>query len=437
MEATTKAVNQITDAVIEQNKAEKVSHAKQKATKKPEAAAIAKSAAKIAKDQTEKKAAKAAPKAKAPAKAKTPVKADANDNQQSLDLAPQPAPSNLVMMPLTLIETHKQVRTEFNEETLLELAEDIATRGMLQPLLLRPNPGHVNFVLIAGERRYRAAMLAGLTEAPAIIGEVSPESAKAMQLSENIQREDLSLKDLAAAVRDKYDETGSVTETAKTMKKSKSWVSKHLAASCPDLRQFAKEVLEGGFTEDLEIVLMLDKLQPLDWCGCRDLAEKIKSGNAGRQTVKDAYEAAKAKAEADAGEQEERNNPEAVAQRKAEQKRQQDLWEAQQRRNEEERQKNPIHICHIVIENYQTPPEEQTALTLAQHDILADHLLSFFEEARSAASGFEHLRKVIDMKFNEANELEIAAYVFGTFADTFDRDKILEQVERVIVESIA
>ncbi|HPT51548.1 MAG TPA: ParB/RepB/Spo0J family partition protein [Accumulibacter sp.] len=367
--------------------------------------------------------------------AKSAAKVETDKNQQSLDLAPVRAPSNLVMMPLSLIELRKQVRTEFDEERLRELAEDIASRGMMQPLLLRPNPGEGNFLVIAGERRYRAALLAGLTDAPAIIGETTDKTAKAMQLAENIQRENLSLKDLAAAVREKYDETKSVTETAKHMKKSKSWVSKHLAASCPDLRQFAKEVLEGGYTEDLEIVLMLDKLQPLDWCECSDLAKKIKSGNAGRQTVKDAYEAAKAKADAYAKEQEEKNNPEAVAQRKAEQKRQQELWEAKRKKNEEERLKNPMHICDTVLCNFHSTPDDQETLTPQQRHILSDYLKTFFEEAKKA-KGNEIVRRVVDMH-NNVNAMEIAAYMAGTIWASFDLDELLAQVQQVIVKSIA
>lgn len=217
--------------------------------------------------------------------------------QTAIDLAPEPTPSELVMMPLALIVAGAQVRREFDKAGLAELAADIAARGVLQPVLVRPNPGKLDYLLIAGERRVRAARMAGLGQVPAIIGEVDDETAEAMQLAENIQREDLTLADEARMVRKLYELAGSVTAVGERLHKSKAWVSKRLAASCPDLRQFAREILEGGYSEDLEIILTLDKLQVLDWCACRDVAELVKKGKAGRQTVREAYEAAKERAE--------------------------------------------------------------------------------------------------------------------------------------------
>ena len=127
-----------------------------------------------------------------PARAKKPSAQEqakatiAKMKQTALPLpSPTTAPGELAMVPIELIDTTNQVRTVFFEDSIKELAADIAARGILQPLLLRPTPGG-RFCIIAGERRYRAASLALLTHVPALIGEIDEEAAQLMQLAENI-----------------------------------------------------------------------------------------------------------------------------------------------------------------------------------------------------------------------------------------------------------
>jgi ParB family chromosome partitioning protein len=84
-----------------------------------------------------------------------------------------------------------QPRTHMNEQALNELAASIKEQGLMQPLLVRP-VGRDQYELIAGERRWRAAQIAGLKEVPALIREVPDKAALAMALIENIQREDLN-----------------------------------------------------------------------------------------------------------------------------------------------------------------------------------------------------------------------------------------------------
>jgi len=96
-----------------------------------------------------------------------------------------------VMLKITDIEPDKeQARKKFDEEALGELADSIAKHGVLQPLLVRPltNGG---YQLIAGERRWRASRMAGLTQVPVIIKNLSDEEASVISLIENLQREDL------------------------------------------------------------------------------------------------------------------------------------------------------------------------------------------------------------------------------------------------------
>ena len=95
-------------------------------------------------------------------------------------------------LPLAEIEPDKnQPRKHFEPESLSELAESIRLHGVLQPIAVRPNPAG-GYQIIAGERRWRAAREAGLTEIPAIVKEVGDEDAMELALIENLQRENLN-----------------------------------------------------------------------------------------------------------------------------------------------------------------------------------------------------------------------------------------------------
>ncbi len=93
-----------------------------------------------------------------------------------------------------------QPRQHFPEETLQELAASIRAQGVVQPILVRPLGGD-RYELIAGERRWRAAQLAGLREIPAVIREIPDQAAIAVALIENIQREDLNPLEEASALQ--------------------------------------------------------------------------------------------------------------------------------------------------------------------------------------------------------------------------------------------
>jgi ParB family transcriptional regulator, chromosome partitioning protein len=87
-----------------------------------------------------------------------------------------------------------QPRTRMDEGALSELAASIKAQGVMQPILVRPvgHNGHDQYEIIAGERRFRAAQMAGLTEVPVLVKDVDDQAAAAMALIENIQREDLN-----------------------------------------------------------------------------------------------------------------------------------------------------------------------------------------------------------------------------------------------------
>ncbi len=108
---------------------------------------------------------------------------------QGADIAPAGSPSTLPLD--ALVPGKYQPRTRMDEGALYELAESIKAQGVMQPILVRPL-GEGRYEIIAGERRSRAARLAGLDSVPVLVREVPDQAALAMALIENIQREDLN-----------------------------------------------------------------------------------------------------------------------------------------------------------------------------------------------------------------------------------------------------
>lgn len=103
----------------------------------------------------------------------------------------KPEEQKEITIKLSKIEPNsEQPRKDFNEEQLQELADSIKKYGVLQPLLVQKKDN--NYVIVAGERRWRAAKLAGLKEVPVVIREYSPQQAMEIALIENVQREDLN-----------------------------------------------------------------------------------------------------------------------------------------------------------------------------------------------------------------------------------------------------
>jgi ParB family chromosome partitioning protein len=107
-----------------------------------------------------------------------------------------PVGEQLARLPVELLQRGRyQPRTDLRSDSLEELAESIRQQGIIQPIVVRPvgpTGAEQRYEIIAGERRWRAAQLAGLTEIPSIIREIPDEAAVAMALIENIQREDLN-----------------------------------------------------------------------------------------------------------------------------------------------------------------------------------------------------------------------------------------------------
>lgn len=121
----------------------------------------------------------------------------------------------------------KQPRKEFEPEALEELAASIRQHGLVQPVLVRPADG--DYELVAGERRWRAAQLAGLESIPAVVRDVSPAQAMEIALIENLQREDLNPLEQAEAYRTLLEEHGlSHDELARRLGKSRPQITNTL-----------------------------------------------------------------------------------------------------------------------------------------------------------------------------------------------------------------
>ncbi|XID75911.1 ParB/RepB/Spo0J family partition protein [Alkanindiges sp. WGS2144] len=140
-----------------------------------------------------------------------------------------------------------QPRREIASEQLTELSESIKTHGIMQPIVVRRlgKQSSIPFEIIAGERRWRAAKLAGLATVPALVRDIPDELAIALALIENIQREDLNPMEQAMALQRFHDEFGmSHQEIADTVGKARTTVSNLLRLM--SLHEDVKTMLDHG-----------------------------------------------------------------------------------------------------------------------------------------------------------------------------------------------
>ena len=141
----------------------------------------------------------------------------------------------------------EQARKVFDQESLQELSDSIKMYGVIQPIIVTENDGY--FSIVAGERRWRAAKMAGLTEIPAIVREKDDKKNKEISLIENIQREDLNPIDKAEGIKALIDEYSlTQEEIAKILGKSRSGIANtvRILNLSPRVLELAKE---GKLTE--------------------------------------------------------------------------------------------------------------------------------------------------------------------------------------------
>lgn len=170
----------------------------------------------------------------------------------------------LCRLPVEFLQTGKyQPRKDFDPEALAELADSIRAQGIIQPIVVR-TLAHNRYEIIAGERRWRAAQLANLSEVPVVIREISDETAIAMALIENIQREDLNSIEEAEAMQRLLDEFGLTHQQVSTaVGKSRTSVTNSLRLL--QLSSDVKTMVERG---DLDMghgraLLALDREQQI------------------------------------------------------------------------------------------------------------------------------------------------------------------------------
>ena len=149
-------------------------------------------------------------------------------------------------LPLREIEPDPgQPRKTFDDETLAELSASIAEHGLLQPIAVRPKPSG-GYLIVAGERRWRASRMAGLTEVPVIVKDVTDEQAMELALVETLQREDLDPVEEAAGIRELMTRCDLTQEqAARKLGKSRSALANSLRLL--SLPETVLELLKGGF----------------------------------------------------------------------------------------------------------------------------------------------------------------------------------------------
>jgi ParB family chromosome partitioning protein len=176
--------------------------------------------------------------------------------------APAGAPH---VLPLAQLRPGRyQPRTRMNPEALNELADSIRAQGVIQPILVRP-VGEDSYEIIAGERRYRAAQIAGLDEVPVLVKPVADEIALAIALIENIQRENLNALEEAQGVRRLIQEFGFTHEqAAQSIGRSRSATSnllRLLNLASPVQQLLMDGALEMGHARALLSLQSSDQIQ--------------------------------------------------------------------------------------------------------------------------------------------------------------------------------
>jgi len=173
-----------------------------------------------------------------------------------------PAHQNeLRKLPVDLLQRGRyQPRRDFAQEQLQELADSIRSQGIIQPIVVR-SVASGRYEIIAGERRWRAAQLAGLSEVPTLVKDLSDEAALAIAIIENIQREDLNPLEEAVGLQRLIDEFGMTQqEVAESVGKSRTTVTNLLRLL--SLQPEVKTLLENGDIEmgHAKALLALDGL---------------------------------------------------------------------------------------------------------------------------------------------------------------------------------
>jgi ParB family chromosome partitioning protein len=171
-----------------------------------------------------------------------------------------------LLIPLSQIdEDHEQPRRFFSEEELAQLADSIRRVGILQPIVVRPGEVSGRYSIIMGARRYRAAQLAGLDAAPAIVQEGGAPDRYA-QIIENIQRDDLAAAEIADFILGRLEAGEKQADIARKLGKPRDWVSRF--AAIPKMPDFLRAKL---YTSSIRAVYELYQA----WRGRAEAIEQL------------------------------------------------------------------------------------------------------------------------------------------------------------------
>ncbi len=182
-----------------------------------------------------------------------------------------------------------QPRTSFDELRLEALAASVDAQGVIEPLIVSAHPEKPGrYMLVAGERRWRAAGMAGLKRVPVVVRELSAEQRLAVQLVENIDREELSVLEESRAVVRLIGFGRKPKEVASMLGKTQAWVS--LRRKIADNQELLEVFVTEGLTRDAETLTMLVDLRKVDSAA---FDEMHRTERVTRAAVRDALELAK------------------------------------------------------------------------------------------------------------------------------------------------
>lgn len=187
---------------------------------------------------------------------------------------------------LDLITIKAQIREEFEDEdqTLEDLAASIKIHGVLQPIRVRPMPVGA-WELVCGERRYRAAKIAGLSEIPVIWREMTDEEAEDAQLAENIHRKNLKQIETAKKIQKDLNSGLSVEAVMTKHSVNRSWMSKLL--SLLSLPEQAQRLLSSGLTADVEAVYAVKTIERANPEAAKELVDRVARAGKGKINVRE------------------------------------------------------------------------------------------------------------------------------------------------------
>lgn len=198
----------------------------------------------------------------------------------------------LVVAHNKLVPYRRQARTHFDPVALTELAASIKEMGILVPPLVRPL-GDGRFEILAGERRWRASGMAGLSEITVLVKTVNDDAAEKIHLHENIQRENLSSMELAQRVQEDLDlAKGDLGKVAAKYGKEKPWVSK--LSSIARGGQVTTALIDNSITSDRAVLSTVSSLERKDAKAAKALGEALAAAPQKADKRKIASEFAKA-----------------------------------------------------------------------------------------------------------------------------------------------